>query len=149
MPDNSNKASEEPTLSIIERAKADAKARVKELEPLVKEHAELTEFLDRVSGKAQVASPAPPAPSAGRKPSTRAEIDAALEGNKGSGKKRRKRKGGTTADKALAVIAENPGIGASAVADKLGIKPNYLYRVLSDLAEDGKVAKDGRNYTAV
>ena len=28
------------------------------------------------------------------------------------------------------------------------IKPNYVYRVMSDLTEDGKVTKDGRGYTA-
>ncbi|MBS1893655.1 MAG: winged helix-turn-helix transcriptional regulator [Actinobacteria bacterium] len=138
------------TLSIIERAKADAKARVKELEPLVKEHTELTEFLARVSGKAPAAPAPAPAPSSGPKPATRGEIDAQLEGsNKGSGKKRRNRKGGTTGDKALAIVQENPGISASEVAEKLKIKPNYLYRVMADLTGDGKVTKDGRNYTAV
>jgi hypothetical protein len=28
------------------------------------------------------------------------------------------------------------------------IKPNYLYRVLSDLEQQGRVKKDGRSYTA-
>ncbi|MDX6587347.1 MAG: hypothetical protein QOI31_1820 [Solirubrobacterales bacterium] len=61
-------------------------------------------------------------------------------------KRRRSRKGGTRADHALKVISEEPGIGASAVAERLGIKPNYMYRVLHELQADGKVRKDGRAY---
>ena len=66
----------------------------------------------------------------------------------GGGKRRRRRRGGTRADHALKAVKENPGITASQIAEKLKIKPNYVYRVMSDLAEDGKVVKDGRGYTA-
>ena len=62
------------------------------------------------------------------------------------GKRRRGRKGGTRAEHALKVIAENPGASAGQIADKLGIKPNYMYRVLTELQADGKVRKDGRAY---
>lgn len=65
-----------------------------------------------------------------------------------SGKRRRRRRGGTRADHALKAVADKPGITASEIAKKLGIKPNYVYRVMSDLAADGKVVKDGRGYTA-
>lgn len=61
-------------------------------------------------------------------------------------KRRRRRKGGTRAEHAMRVISENPGVSASEVADKLGIKPNYMYRVLHELQADGKVRKDGRAY---
>ncbi len=64
-------------------------------------------------------------------------------------KRRRSRKGGTRAEHALRVIADEPGIGASAIAEKLGIKPNYMYRVLTELQADGKVRKDGRTYFPV
>jgi len=67
----------------------------------------------------------------------------------GSGKRRRRRRGGTRADHALKAVKESPGITASEIATKLKIKPNYVYRVMSDLTEDGKVTKDGRGYTAV
>ena len=66
----------------------------------------------------------------------------------GSGKRRRRRRGGTRADHALKAVSENPGITASQIATKLKIKPNYVYRVMSDLVADGKVTKDGRGYTA-
>ena len=61
-------------------------------------------------------------------------------------KRRRSRKGGTRAEHAQTVIAENPGIGASEIAKALGIKPNYMYRVLHELQADGKVRKEGRAY---
>ena len=55
-------------------------------------------------------------------------------------------KGGTRAMKALELIEAKPGITASEVAKTMKIKPNYLYRVLGDLAEKGHVKKDGRQY---
>jgi predicted Rossmann fold nucleotide-binding protein DprA/Smf involved in DNA uptake len=61
-------------------------------------------------------------------------------------RRRRSRKGGTRAEHALKVISDEPGIGASTIAEKLGIKPNYMYRVLHELQADGKVRKDGRAY---
>jgi predicted Rossmann fold nucleotide-binding protein DprA/Smf involved in DNA uptake len=64
-------------------------------------------------------------------------------------KRRRSRKGGTRAEHALKVIAENPGISASEIAQKLEIKPNYMYRVLTELQADGKVKKEGRAYLPV
>ncbi len=66
----------------------------------------------------------------------------------GSGRRRRRRRGGTRADHALKAVQEQPGISASEIASKLKIKPNYVYRVMSDLVKDGKVTKDGRGYTA-
>ena len=43
-------------------------------------------------------------------------------------------------------MQENPGIRASEIATKLNIKPNYVYRVMSELEKDGKVEKKGREY---
>lgn len=68
---------------------------------------------------------------------------------KASAKKRRRRKGGTRADQTVELITSQPGISASDVAKKMGINPNYLYRVLGDLEKQGRVKKDGRNYQPV
>ncbi len=65
-----------------------------------------------------------------------------------SGRRRRRRRGGTRADHALKAVQEQPGISAAEIASKLKIKPNYVYRVMSGLVEDGSVTKDGRGYTA-
>lgn len=65
-----------------------------------------------------------------------------------SGRRRRRRRGGTRADHALKAVEEQPGISAAEIASKLKIKPNYVYRVMAGLVEDGKVVKEGRGYTA-
>ncbi len=68
-------------------------------------------------------------------------------GSRSSGtKRRRRRRGGTRADQALKHVQENPGIRASEIATKMNIKPNYVYRVMSELEKDGKVEKKGREY---
>ena len=91
----------------------------------------------------------------------RAKLERALasltdgrEGKRGPGRPRgsasnrrtRRRRGGTRAEHAVKLISEKPGITASEIARELKIKPNYMYRVLSDLQKDGKIRKDGRAY---
>jgi len=75
---------------------------------------------------------------------------------KGSGAKaaapksgrRRRRRGGTRADQAVKLIEQNPDITASEIAKSMKIKPNYMYRVLSDLEKEKRVKKTGRKYRA-
>jgi hypothetical protein len=64
-----------------------------------------------------------------------------------AGRKRGRRRN-TRSDQAVKLIQDNPGIGASEVAKRMKIKPNYLYRVLGDLQKEGRVKKEGRAYTA-
>ena len=66
----------------------------------------------------------------------------------GSGKRRRRRRGGTRAEQALKQVTDNPGIRASEIATNMNIKPNYVYRVMSELQADGRVRKEGRGYHA-
>jgi hypothetical protein len=65
-----------------------------------------------------------------------------------TGRRRRRRRGGTRADQAVKLIADSPGISASQIAEQMKIKPNYLYRVLAGLEQEGRVRKNGRAYTA-
>ena len=58
----------------------------------------------------------------------------------------RRRRSGTRADQAVALVQKNPGITASEIAKSMKIKPNYLYRVLGDLEKEGRVKKKGRQY---
>lgn len=67
-------------------------------------------------------------------------------GSGSGGRRRRRRRGGTRADQAVKLVTENPGASASQLAAQMKIKPNYLYRVLSELEKEGKVRKDGRAY---
>ncbi len=60
--------------------------------------------------------------------------------------KKRRRRSGTRADQAVALVEGSPGISASDIAKQMKIKPNYLYRVLGDLEKEGRVSKKGRQY---
>jgi predicted HTH transcriptional regulator len=65
-----------------------------------------------------------------------------------AGAKRRGRRRSTRADQAVRLVKSNPGITASQIAQRMRIKPNYMYRVLGDLQKDGRLKKNGRAYTA-
>ena len=65
-----------------------------------------------------------------------------------SGKRRRRRRGGTRADHAHKYVSGHPGATASEIAKSMGIKPNYVYRVMAELEKDGKVRKQGKGYHA-
>jgi transposase-like protein len=64
----------------------------------------------------------------------------------GAAPRRRRRRSGTRADQAVALVQQSPGISASEIAKQLKIKPNYLYRVLGELQKEGRVKKKGRAY---
>jgi hypothetical protein len=58
-----------------------------------------------------------------------------------------RRKGsGTRAAEALALVKGQPGITIPELAAKMGIKQNYLYRVLPNLEQEKKVTKQGRGW---
>ena len=56
---------------------------------------------------------------------------------KGSGKR---------SQEALALVKQRPGITIAEIAATIGIKQNYLYQVLPQLAADGLVRKNGRRW---
>jgi hypothetical protein len=89
---------------------------------------------------------------AGRRPGRPRGSTSKSTGSKSTGTakkaRRRKRRGGTRADQAVTLITQNPGITASEIAKQMKIKPNYLYRVLSDLEKQKSVKKKGRTYSA-
>jgi hypothetical protein len=63
-----------------------------------------------------------------------------------NGRRGRPRGSGTRAAQALSLVGERPGITIPELAEAMGIKQNYLYRVMPGLAEDGKVTKSGRGW---
>jgi hypothetical protein len=74
---------------------------------------------------------------------------------KGSGKKvgrpkarrgGRPKGGGKRATEALSLVQGQPGITIPELAAKMGIKQNYLYRVLPGLEKEGKLEKKGRGW---
>jgi ribosomal protein S25 len=55
---------------------------------------------------------------------------------------------GTRTAQALSFVQGQPGITIPELAAKMGIKQNYLYRVLPGLQKEGKIRKDGRGWRA-
>jgi hypothetical protein len=55
-------------------------------------------------------------------------------------------KGGKRAAEALSFVQGQPGITIPELAAKMGIKQNYLYRVLPGLEQEGKLQKKGRGW---
>ncbi len=128
----------------LDEKRSEIRTRLKELKPLVDEYTRLeaaAAALDGVSGNG-ASAPAPARTTAKR------AAKAAPSRRRGStGKRRGRPKGsGTRGNEALALVKANPGITIPELADKMGIKQNYLYRVLPGLADDGLVKKDGRGW---
>jgi hypothetical protein len=59
-----------------------------------------------------------------------------------------RRGGNTRANQALELVRNNPGITIPDIAKSMGIAPNYLYRVLPRLQQEGQIKKDGSGWAA-
>jgi hypothetical protein len=125
----------------LEEKRKEISQRLKELRPLVDEYHRLEaaeQALSGVSGNGRRTTSASSAPSAPRRArSARA---------KGTGRRGRPRGSGTRANQALQLVKSRPGITIPELAEAMGIKQNYLYRVMPGLAEEGKVTKSGRGW---
>ena len=60
----------------------------------------------------------------------------------------RRRSGNTRANQALELVRSTPGITIPDIAKSMGIAPNYLYRVLPKLQQEGQIKKDGQGWVA-
>lgn len=119
----------------LDEKRKEIQTRLKELRPLVDEFHRLEaaeRALSGVEGKPAAATTTPR-----RRRSTRASSN---------GRRGRPRGSGTRAAQALSLVGERPGITIPELAEAMGIKQNYLYRVMPGLAEDGKVTKSGRGW---
>ena len=117
----------------LDEKRREISARLKELKPLVDEYHRL-EAADRaLSGV--------PASGGGASTTTRRRSPRASSGRRG-----RPRGGGTRASQALDLVRDRPGISIPELAEAMGIKQNYLYRVMPTLAEEGRVTKSGRGW---
>lgn len=52
----------------------------------------------------------------------------------------------TRAAQTVELVRARPGITIPELASHMGIKPNYLYRVLPQLADEGKVRREGKGW---
>jgi hypothetical protein len=124
----------------LDEKRSEIGARLKELKPLVEEYQRLQAAAAALDG---VPTTAPARSASARAPRAAAKRRSS---NNGSGRRGRPKGSGTRGAEALALVKQTPGITIPELAEKMGIKQNYLYRVLPGLAEDGLVAKDGRGW---
>ena len=123
-------------------------ARLRELEPLVEEYHQLEAAAAALAGLPAATPVAAPraarrtrrAPARPRAPRARQAASGARRG--------RPRGSGTRALQTLELVKSKPGITIPEIASAMGIKQNYLYRVLPGLEKDGKVVKRDRGWHA-
>ncbi|MEA2223388.1 MAG: hypothetical protein QOH83_1764 [Solirubrobacteraceae bacterium] len=125
----------------LDEKRSEIGARLKELKPLVEEYQRLEAAVAALDGVA----PNNSVPAPARRAPARASSAASRRG-KGTGRRGRPKGSGTRGAEALALVRGKPGITIPEIAEQMGIKQNYLYRVLPGLAEDGLVRKDGRGW---
>jgi CRP-like cAMP-binding protein len=118
----------------LDEKRKEIQARLKELRPLVDE-------FHRLEAAERALSGVDAKPAAAAAPTRRRRGSASSNGRRG-----RPRGTGTRAAQALQLVGERPGITIPELAEAMGIKQNYLYRVMPGLAEDGKVTKSGRGW---
>jgi hypothetical protein len=150
----------------LDEKRQEITSRLKELKPLVDEYARLEAAAaalagvggSAVSAVAAVATrrrgPGRPRGSGKAKKAATTTATATVAAPKAAAKpgrpaKRRagRRKGsGTRAAEARSFVQGQPGITIPELAAKMGIKQNYLYRVLPGLEQENKVEKKGRGW---
>ena len=110
--------------------------RLQELRPLIEEFHRLeaaSAALEDVSVTDAVAAPRRRVPS--------------TNGTARRGRPRGGRGGeNTRAAQTVELVRARPGISIPELAGHMGIKPNYLYRVLPQLADEGKVRREGKGW---
>ncbi|WP_320672896.1 helix-turn-helix domain-containing protein [Patulibacter defluvii] len=119
----------------LEEKRREIKVRLEELAPAVAEHERLQRALDALDGLDRPAG-------AARAPR------AAAGGGGGGGARRagRPRGSGERSRQALDLIRQEPGLGATEIARRIGVHPNYAYRILPGLEEQGLVEKRDRTW---
>ena len=120
----------------LEEKRKEIQTRLKELRPLVDEYQRL-EAAERALAGVNGSGSAPAASSAPRR---------RRGGGQGTGRRGRPKGSGTRALQALELVRARPGITIPELAEAMGIKQNYLYRVMPTLADEGQVVKSGRGW---
>ena len=124
----------------LDEKRSEIGARLKELKPLVDEYSRLEAAAAALDGANGTPTPAR-RPAERRSPTPSKRRRAATHNGSGRPKGTGKR-----ATEALALVTGSPGITIPQLAEKMGIKQNYLCRVMPGLAQDGLVTKDGQGW---
>jgi ribosomal protein S25 len=117
----------------LDEKRKEIDARLQELRPLVDEFNRLEKAAAALAGVGGTAGTA-------RATRTR-------RSNAGTRRRRgRPRGSGNRAKQALELVRARPGITVSEMASAMGIKANYLYRVLPTLEKEGQVKKRDKGW---
>jgi hypothetical protein len=149
----------------LDEKRAEITTRLSELKPLVDEYQRLEAAVAALAGvvgstsapRTPSSSPAASASSTPRRkpgrprksatrsstPSKPRSTSSTKGGRRGGG---RPKGSGVRPAEAVALVQAEPGITIPQLALKMGIKQNYLYRVLPGLEAEGKVKKQGREW---
>ena len=123
----------------LEEKRAEIDARLKELKPLVDEYHRLEAASRALAGVESNGN-------GGATRTRRATSTTTRKPSTGTGKRGRPKGSGNRAQQALELIKSRPGITIPEMAEEMGIKQNYLYRVVPELQKDGKVTKSGKGW---
>jgi hypothetical protein len=127
-------------------------ARLRELEPLVAEYRQLEAASAALAGlpgaAATAATPSAARPARRGRTAAATRTPARSRRSSTTGRRGRPRGSGTRAIQTLELVTSKPGITIPEIASAMGIKQNYLYRVLPGLEKDGKVVKRDRGWHA-
>jgi hypothetical protein len=120
-------------MSLVDDVRRQITDRLAELKPLVDEYHQLEAMIQKLEGGGGSSTTR----RGGRRRTTRST----------NGRRRgRPRGSGTRSAQALALVQSKPGITIPEMGKEMKITPNYLYRVLPELAKDGKVKKSGKGW---
>ena len=145
-----------PRTDFLTQQRRQIDVRLQELKPAYEEYLTLLQAKDALEGlktPSRVGRP-PSRRGPGRPPGSRNARRATTRARSANGRRRprrtatRRRAGGTRGDQALQLIKSNPGIGVPDIADRMGIRQNYLYRVTAALQKQGSVKRQGQGFVA-
>jgi hypothetical protein len=122
-------------MPLVEDVRKQITTRLRELKPLVDEYHQLEALIGRLGDR--------DGSSSTTRRTRQAPTTKSSNGRKHRG---RPRGSGNRSAQALALVQAKPGITIPEMAKEIGITPNYLYRVLPELAQDGKVKKQDKGW---
>jgi hypothetical protein len=165
LPSHTRAAKDVPVTDFLDETRREITRRLKELEPVVEEFHHLEAAATALAGAlgsaaseaggavvrrrgpgrprraAASATKAAKAPKAAKAKAARKPVGRPAKRRAG-----RRKGGGTRAAEALSFVQGQPGITIPELAAKMGIKQNYLYRVLPGLEKEGKIRMEGRGW---
>jgi sugar-specific transcriptional regulator TrmB len=127
-----------PDMTTIQQQVAE---RLRELEEQIEALSGEFEQLKQIAAMLESPNGAAQSGSASRRPAARRQARTAKTATQA-----RSGRGGNRAQQALELIGAQPGATAAELAELMGMKRNYLYRVLPALEKDGKITKQGKGY---